>query len=171
MLIGHWLAYRVSIPDPHDRGHSLALTGHGYLRWMVMLVTAAAVVALGRAIALGFSEPSRRRPFASTWMVLAAIQTGGFLGLEIGERLVSGHGLADVLALDGPVLVGLLLQLVVALGLALLLRALGAVIEWVRRGGIDSERRASTPRARTQVVAGRGRWFTPCSLRGPPILN
>jgi hypothetical protein len=84
--------------------------------------------------------------------------------------LVSGHGLDDAFVLGGPVVLGLALQVVVALGLALLLAGLTRAIEWVRRRGLPLARAISVRQPTTDSVFGASKWFTPRSMRGPPAL-
>ncbi len=49
LAAGHWLAYVLSIPDPHSRDALLGETGHSY--WP-FAVTVAAVLALSSLVAV-----------------------------------------------------------------------------------------------------------------------
>ena len=127
VLVSHYLAYRLAAPDPHYRDALLHSTGHRYFVFvaggLLGLLSAAAAVWL-RADAAGLD--TRRAGFRFALPRLLVLQVGGFLSLEAGERLLFGGGVSH-LPVEAPVLIGLVLQLLVAvvgaLSLVLVVRA------------------------------------------------
>jgi hypothetical protein len=124
VLVGHSIVYRLLIPDAHTRAAELAATGHGYLSG----ADAIATVAIVAALAYAFLGGVLRAPAPSGALLvgrIAAFQVAAFVAMEGIERLASGtvgHALPAVL------LVGLPVQLVVALAIA-------AVAAWLARAG------------------------------------
>src|SRR4051794_850094 len=116
VVIGHWISYRLAVPDHHVRDTVLAVTGHGH--WLVVVKLAVAF-ALAGAVSLAVRFSSRTPPEAGvdafTWAVarLAVVQAAGFTGMEVVERLGSGAPLAGLFAHHVLVL-GLAVQLLVA---------------------------------------------------------
>jgi hypothetical protein len=124
VVVGHTLGYRWAVSDPHARAHLLQDTGHGYFAYLPLLLgvgvtlVLASLVARFRAAARG--EGGTGSP---PWLV-ATLPPVAFLAQELVERLLhTGH--VHVSALGEPaVLIGLALQLplaLIALGLARLL--------------------------------------------------
>jgi hypothetical protein len=114
-LAAHELAYRLVAPGTHERHELLARSGHGYLHW-VQLATAlcVALVFVGIALAArqagtgcgGTRSPAHR---------LALLPPLGFFLQEHLERLVHSGGFPVNTVLEPTFLVGLLLQLPLAL--------------------------------------------------------
>ena len=124
VLAGHTLVYRLLIPDAHTRAAELAATGHGYLSGADVIATVAIVAALAFAF-LGGVLGERAPSGALLVRRIAMFQVTAFVAMELIERLASGtvgHALPAVL------LVGLPVQLVVALAMA-------AVAAWLARAG------------------------------------
>lgn len=121
LLIGHVAAYDLVYPDGHVHAAVLAASGHEWL-W---LLEPSVVVGLLVAIAAGFlgSRRSHHRREAR-FRVLAAIQVGAFLGIELLERL--GHGLTVSDILHELTDHGLWLVIVVGIGAQLLTAWLGS---------------------------------------------
>lgn len=174
VLAGHGLTYALVHPDGHERAGVLATTGHAYLHLLegpgVVLalasVLAAALLGLGR---LGHA-PDRRSLFR--W--LATVQVGGFVAMEIAERVGSGAPSATV---------GDAALLLVGVGVQLGLARIGAaVLDVVRRGG---ERIGATlarlapalPRPAFALAAplaaapAPGPARGPSRVRGPPLAR
>jgi hypothetical protein len=176
VVLGHWLAYRVAIPEPVLRDEILASTGHAY--WLVA-VKAAVVLGLagvGSVLVARLSGELRgyapvRHSFGRLGLELAAIQAPAFTAMELVERLASHAPLAGMF-LHGVFLIGLLCQLAVAAAGAVILRWLEraadgmgtAVARW-RRPPANArvlplfDRTPSRPVAAMAGAAG---------VRGPP---
>jgi hypothetical protein len=174
VLAGHWLTYRLVAPSAHARASLLEGSGHGYLGYandlaLVLALTAMAGIFLGRltdrdGIGLG------PRPLA---IRLVSFQVAVFAAMETLERLTAGASLAELFH-HGLLPLGLGIQALVALGVALvirgLLRAANAVVarlgsrRWERVGAIDP-----IVGADDHVIVRR---VVRCAvgLRGPPRL-
>jgi hypothetical protein len=169
----HVLAFMVAAPDPVRRGRLLEETGHAAWPAIVSVALAALVVALAR-FAVGRIHRSDRLPPGAVWRLTAGrlmvLQILGFVALEAVERLASGHGLGQLLG-EPVVIIGVALQILVALGSAALLVLLAHLVERLT-GLLRTLPRA--PRAlghpgawdgilpRPRLVAG------PVNPRGPP---
>jgi hypothetical protein len=128
VMVGHWLAYTAALPSGHLRAEVLAETGHGYWPLAVkagLTVAIAAVAALVLRLAAGAPDEGRGRfgLFRSLAARLAAAQVLAFTVLEVSERLAVHAPLANLWQHHLFVL-GLAIQLAVALAGALLLVAL-----------------------------------------------
>jgi hypothetical protein len=125
LLAGHALDYFVVFPSGDHRSHVLAVTGHGYLPSAALVAVLTLLFGLAVAAVLGARDTRRADPVAlkphAFTAALVALQVGGFLALESGERLLTGAGLSD---LTGPLLgVGIVFQVLVALAGRLLFTA------------------------------------------------
>jgi hypothetical protein len=113
VLLGHGLAYLVSATDPAGRQELLA--GHGHLPLLALVAVPAGVVAvvwLGRQRSGAVRLPVR---------TLAVAQLLTFFAMETAERFAGAGAHAALAAGREPVvLVGLAIQPLVAVGLALL---------------------------------------------------
>jgi hypothetical protein len=169
----HVLAFIVAAPDPVRRGRLLEETGHAMWPVIVSVALAALVVALAR-FAVGRIHRSDRPPAGAMWRLTAgrlmALQTLGFLALEAVERLASGHALIGFLG-EPVVLIGVALQIFVALGAAALLVLLARLVDRLT-GLLRTLPRA--PRALMQPGAWDGIFLRPrlvsdpANPRGPP---
>jgi hypothetical protein len=142
-VVGHALTYLVAFVTPHSRQAALDETGHSY--WNFAVATA---IALGvwSAIVLVVRhlrrhDRSRRPPegLLRTALRLAVLQVTLFACLEMGERLAADAPLRGLLGHDLLPL-GLVFQVLVALGLALILRALATAAEVVARALLEPPR-------------------------------
>ena len=129
LVLGHVLAYLIAVPDPHQRAFVLQRTGHDYLP---ALAEAALVLALAgiaavviRAFAPGARGGSER--FSRLAGRLTLVQVLAFGGLEVVERIVAGAPLPH-LASDHILVVGMAVQVVVAVAGAVPLPRTGAVV-------------------------------------------
>jgi hypothetical protein len=123
LVLGHVLAYLIAVPDPHQRAFVLQRTGHEYLPAMteaaLVLALAGMAAVVIRAFAPGVDGGSER----FSWLAgrLGLVQVAAFAGLEVVERLVAGAPLRH-LASDHIIVIGIAVQIMVALGGAVLLR-------------------------------------------------
>jgi hypothetical protein len=163
--------YLLHEPDAHARTRLLAATGHDLLPQLAVLAVAALAVGLcvlpygARATSTAAWRPLVRD--------LVALQCGGFLCLELAERLWvhAGGGLVHLLG-DPTIAAGLVLQVpigvVAALLLALLLRLAPERMPLVV-AAVPPRPPATpghAPRLRTQRPGQEAR-----SLRGPPLRS
>lgn len=123
LVLGHVLAYLIAVPDPHHRAFVLQQTGHEYLPAMAegALVLGLAGIA---AVVIRACAPEPRGGPEPLWPLggrLALVQVLAFGGLEVVERIVAGAPLRH-LASDHIMLIGLAVQIVVALSGAAFLR-------------------------------------------------
>lgn len=145
-VVGHVLTYLVAFVTPHSRQAALDETGHSY--WNFAVATAIALGAWS-AIVLVIRHMRRRarhdrrdhpaEGLFRTAIRLAVLQVTLFACLEVGERLAAGAPLRGLLGHDLLPL-GLVFQVLVALGLALILRALATAVEVVARALLESPR-------------------------------
>jgi hypothetical protein len=85
-LAAHQGAYRLVYPDAHVHDAVLTANGHGWLS----LASPAVVVALAVAIAAGLAGARRWRHRGVRFAILAGVQIGAYVVIELGERVVSG---------------------------------------------------------------------------------
>ena len=162
VVIGHWISYRLAVPDAHLRHHVLLASGHGH--WLP-LVKLAAAFALAGMVTLAARFASRTPPTAGadalTWAVsrLAIVQAVAFTGMEAVERLGSGAPVAGMFA-HHLFLLGIAVQLLVAC-------AGGAFLYWLSRDG--PARRRGGPLAPPRAAAAPAfALAAPTSSRRPP---
>jgi hypothetical protein len=151
VVAGHSLAYFAALPGGVQRDTYLAQTGHSY--WHNALVVALVLEVLGLAVV---ALRSFRAGLRGTLPIslgtrqlairLALIQAGGVTALEAAERVASGAGVSGMFAHHLFVL-GMAIQLLVAVAGALLLR-------WLARA---AEALGSALRGRRASRAGSGR--------------
>jgi hypothetical protein len=168
---GHAAGYAISVPDAYHRSALLEATGHGYLPSASRLAVMLGIAAVVAGVASGYlHRPRTAHPsFARAAAGLVSLQCGGFVVLEVVERLLAGAPLGS---LSLPLLVaGLLTQAVVGFGLALLLvglRRLGACLR------ASAELVAAAPGARrvfASVLAPVSRAPVRDRVRGPPAFR
>jgi hypothetical protein len=133
VVAGHTLTYFAALPGSNERGAYLAATGHSYWRNALVLALLLEVLGLGVVAMRGFRAGLRgtlpiEHSGPQLAMRLAVIQVGAFGVLEAGERLVSGAGISGMFAHHLFVL-GIAIQLLVAVAGALLLRWLARAAE------------------------------------------
>src|SRR5581483_878956 len=118
VVLGHILGYLLAFPNSAERHEHLAAVGHGsfhVLGFLSLAATGLSLIALGVRSLRGEVLPSRGR----IALVLGGLQVPAFLLLELVER----HLDVSATLADPGVLMGLLMQVVVAASLAVLLRA------------------------------------------------
>jgi hypothetical protein len=168
-LIGaHLAAFRVASGGHHGHDELLALTGHRSWWWIgaaLVTITAYAVV-----VRVQRRTADRRVLFFGTLRVLAAAQLGAFGVLEALERVSVGGSPLGLLN-ERAFLLGLALQVGVALLAALVTTILARVVAWLVASPAPRSRRDATPSVRGTIwrpssdVLGR-----PAAPRGPPVL-
>jgi hypothetical protein len=177
VVVAHALAYVVAAPDDVERAELLSSTGHGL--WWVTIAVAMAAWSAALADFIGSRMSSARgresHPRALYQRVarsLVALQAGGFILLEAAERWLSGEPLGSLVG-EPVALIGLLLQVVVALLGAGILVLLARLIERV----VNTKRlrrRASGVLTPRPTLHGAGPRFAVATggatLRGPPAL-
>jgi hypothetical protein len=133
VVAGHSVAYFAALPGGVQRDTYLAQTGHSY--WHNALVLALVLEVLGLAAVAVRSFRAGLRgtlpiPHSTCRLAmrLALIQVGAFGALEAGERLLSGARVSGMFAHHLFVL-GIAIQLLVAVAGALLLRWLARAAE------------------------------------------
>lgn len=161
-IVGHALTYLVAFVTPHSRQAALEEAGHSY--WNLAVATAIAVGAWSAIVLVVRRIRPRDRTknaqgLLPTTLRLAGLQVSLFACFEIGERLASGAPLRGLLGHD-LIPLGLVFQVLVALGLALFLRALAAAAQIVAWTLLE------TPRARPPAS-----WSLPSTTLQPiPLL-
>jgi hypothetical protein len=165
--LAHAVAYRVAVPDAHERAHLLADTGHAYLEYAPLVAglgVAAIVVALALHVRTEGAARLRAWPFA-----LLPLLT--FVGQEHLEHLLQTGSASGVVA--APTFAyGVALQIPFGLIAFLVARALLRTAERIAAAlRTDTRRRLRPPALRVQtfappfravlLVAGSG-------VRGPP---
>jgi hypothetical protein len=176
-VVGSWLAhqlgYLLSDPVAAERARVLASTGHGYLRFLPMLVAAAGVTVLV-GLALEAVARRSRRLSLPAWP-LALVAPVAFAVQEHLERALHAGAFPAGLLTSRTFLLGLALQIPFALLAWGIAATLGAVARTVgaalRDGSLGPARRplavawppARPGRPRVALDPARG-------LRAPPSL-
>jgi hypothetical protein len=137
-VIGHTLAYVLAVPHPGARLVLLATTGHTYWSTAIAVAVVCGLASVASSLIRQFRAgllAARRPPERSLGRLagrLAMLQVGIYLVQETLERVAVGASPGSLL--QGRLLaVGLVAQLVVALALAVVLRAAGLVAECAGR--------------------------------------
>ena len=121
LTLGHWLAYALAAPGAHEREQLLHATGHGYLAFVTQIALLAGSVGLAGLFLARLRGRHEGASFPRDVVLLGAVQAGAFIAMEVGERLLSGAPLHDLV--QSPLLaIGLAVQLLVATAGAALLR-------------------------------------------------
>ena len=177
VLAGHSAGYHVAVPDPHERAHVLAASGHGYLEYATLAVALCAAlaglafVAAILAAVRGRETRGGRRQIA----LVAAFAPVAFVLQELIERYAHDGRMHWGVVASGPFLLGLATQIPFALLAAAIAAALGATAQ-----RIAAAVAARLPRPRL-IALGFLRWPTAdaprrqvlprgYSGRGPPLL-
>jgi hypothetical protein len=163
-ILGHLSAYVLAFPGHGARGSHLAATGHGSFRTVMLTAAAAVAVAVGITV-LRALRPGPIFAVPRLAVTLAAIQVPAFILLEMAER---GFDPAAA-ATDPAVLIGLVMQLVVAMLLSLAVMGLAhSVRAMVASVGLHG-RSPSTPRPpRPALLVDVLGLLRARPLRGPP---
>jgi hypothetical protein len=174
-VVGSWLAhqlgYLLSDPVAAERARVLASTGHGYQRFLPMLVAAAGVTVV---VGLALEAVARRsRRLALPAWPLALVAPVAFAVQEHLERALHAGAFPAGLLTSRTFLLGLALQIPFALlawGIAATLGAVARTVGAALRGGSPAPSRR--PRAVAWSLARPGRpraALDPArALRAPP---
>jgi hypothetical protein len=123
VVIGHTITYAVAFPDDHHRAALLRDTGHAYWQAAVAVALLAGAVAAGSHVAhavRGCAPLSLPR----AGLRLAALQMVVFTMMETSERVSVDQPLTSLFD-HRVLLLGLVVQAVVAAGLVQVLRLVG----------------------------------------------
>jgi hypothetical protein len=123
LVLGHVLAYLIAVPDPHQRSFVLQRTGHEYLPTMAEAALILALAGMAAVLIRAFAPGPRGGPerFSRLAGRLGLVQVLVFGGLEVVERIIAGAPLGH-LASDHILVIGMAVQVVVALAGAAFLR-------------------------------------------------
>jgi len=168
----HVLDYLLLYRNPVVRTGLLRQTGHAYFGKAFEFAIASAILAVIGTFAFGVLRAHQSAERRSTWRaagILALIQSGGFVALEAGERIVVNAHAGQLLKVT---LVGVVLQVIVATVTAFVL----SLIE--RAGRFIARALSATPRLPRAVVVlswprerirPRLLFLTRASPRAPPL--
>src|SRR5437867_2323915 len=136
--VSHTLIYLVEVPDAGTRDAVLAATGHAYWSVAVAAAVVLGLVAVGSVAARRFLHGLRRagaspEPVDRLALRLALYQSAIFVVQEGVERLVVGGSSGGLAAGTDLLVTGIAVQVLVALGIAVLLAGLGRAAEAVGR--------------------------------------
>jgi hypothetical protein len=174
VVASHSLAYLLASPDPHSRAELLEATGHDDFGVVIALALGVLVAGLSRfASGRAWAQTNTRASdlYALTVPRLLALQLGGFVTLEMIERVLMGLTPLHIVS-EPAVLIGLLLQAGAALigaGLLILFaKTLESVFSRQELTASAGDRVPLIPTrrvlpARIEVAVGSG------TLRGPPV--
>jgi hypothetical protein len=177
VVLGHWAAYVVAMPQAAPRATVLTASGHAYWLGAVKLAVVLGLSAVGAVVIRQFVAPTRStraalHPYTRLVSQLAILQVLGFTAMEIIERMAA-H--APVAAMFGHhiYILGLAVQFLVAPIGALVLLWVGRAAAHVAVALLRRPRRiTSTVRFiarspdRRPIVALTGA----AGVRGPPSL-
>jgi len=174
IVAAHCVAYIMMAPEGEERALLMDATGHQF--WGVVFALGLGVGVAGVSwLMVNFLHPSTAEHskvnlFAFAAPRLMALQVGGFVLLEATERMFMGGGAHALL--EPVVIVGLVVQIAVALVaaviLSLLTRTLHALLSTSNRPSVGAERTLPRPTSRWVQPSlapgtGAGTW------RGPPL--
>jgi hypothetical protein len=175
VVVGHWVAYVLTVPRPQARARALMASGHGYWTFAVKGAVVLAFVSMGSALVRPLLDrlraPDRRlETWTWVWARLAFLQVLGFAAMEIAERLVAHAPVGEMF--DHHIFgVGLAVQVLVALAGALAITMLAGAVE----GLVDAFARSAFPRPRSSTVPParlfarvREVFAGAAGVRGPP---
>ena len=162
-LLGHALGYLFAHPDAHARAHALA--AHGYMGVAAALALPAFAAAIAWILVAPRGDRRSVRPAS-----VAAVQVAVFVGQEILERAVVGHGPAAAVA-EPALWWGVVAQVAVGLALGAVLRQAEGAVDRLRLGSVPvppTASRDAAPRCPAGEVPPPPR-PSPLSRRGPPL--
>ncbi|GAC1316805.1 MAG: hypothetical protein NVSMB12_14060 [Acidimicrobiales bacterium] len=132
VVAAHSAAYAIAIPDGARRARHLQATGHGYWSVAIGLACVGGLIAVvgagvrGRAVALARAMAPTDRRVATAGLV--SWQLALFSAIEVVERLGSGSP-TGALVRDPAFLLGLGIQVLVALLIVMVLRSIERGVE------------------------------------------
>lgn len=130
MVLAHWIAYVIAVPDGHARAHVLSSTGHDHWLYVAAVALGAGVFGIGAFVRARLADGARSSfRYAATRLV--SLQIVAFMSLELAERLLTGHGVMDLMG-EPVIAIGVVAQIVVALIGAVLLSGVAHVVARIR---------------------------------------
>ena len=154
-LSAHGLAYRFVAPDPHERHHLLAASGHSYLPYVPFALTfcvAIVAVCLAALVATGIRARSSPRISLAS---LGVVPLLAFTAQEHLEHFLHQGGHLHMVAAEPTFVVGMLLQLPFALAAVFVGRALLTFAAALARRLRDRQReRVVAPRSFEPALVG-----------------
>ena len=178
VMAGHWLSYRLAVPNGALRHHVLAESGHTYwllaVRAAILLGLAGAGAVVGRQLLAADRDRGAVDRYVNSALRLGALQLAGFAAMEVAERAVSGAPIAGMFVHHLFVL-GLAVQFLVACvgGLVVVtLSRAGRRVALALRGrtplpGVHELSRAPASPTRRRLLGLAGA----AGVRGPPRLS
>ena len=179
-LIAHALAYRVLASGDGGPGPLVEASGHGQMAFSPYLMAVSATVLLLALACTVVAGATRRTPTAVPVAPFALLPVLDFVCHTLLESLQHAGEVSAGAALEPVFLLGLALQLPLALGALLLMRAARALAEGLGRGLTPRWRpRALAPALPALVRLLLGTDHRPtmsalasgCAERGPPRLS
>ena len=168
-LAAHSIAYWLVAPDPHHHARLLLSTGHGY--WGVVTPIAMGLAVAGIAVAL-ISRAGASARFSVVATRAVALQLLAFLAMETIERASVGGSLAVIK--EPVVLVGLVVQMLIALVIAGLLLVLTRALDSSTGSSVlplPAGRRSQPPKTHTETPALLELRYGGALLRAPPAAS
>jgi len=162
VVAGHALGYALAQPDPALRAAHLAATGHASFGLLACVATAAALLAVGRVAWRAAAGRGDRSP---AFGHLAGVQVLAFALVEVAERGFS----AAAAARDPAVLIGLLLQVLVAVLLARLVGGVARVARLLARRPRRPARGEPRRACPDDPLAPRSPLLLDAPRRAPPL--
>ena len=174
IVAAHCLAYIIIAPDGEKRALLMDATGHNFWGLVFALALGAGMAGMSGVLVrsqLSTADHPQVNLFAFAALRLTVLQLGGFALLEATERLFVGEGAHALL--EPVVLVGLALQVAVALVSTLILCLLTKTLQALLSGTPITSAKA----ARVLPRFTHARWLQPSlalgtgagTWRGPPL--
>lgn len=169
MAVSHWLAFAL---DSSTNAHLTQQEAPRIIGLAVALIVGVVVFFLHRREIPIDSWDAARRQIASRSLPILLLQMGGFVVMEVLERLASSAA-TPLTAVDPTVLVGLLFQLAVAVACGVLLLLLAVVVRGMleRRLRPPSHLRRSRWSLPRTAAAYTVAWRASVAPRGPPSIS
>ena len=168
-LAAHSIAYWLVAPDPHHHAGLMLSTGHGY--WGVVTPLAMGLAVAGIAGAL-ISRSGASARFSVVAARAVALQLVAFFAMETIERATVGGSLAVIK--EPVVLVGLVVQMLIALVIAGLLLVLTRALDSSTGSSVlplPAGRRSQPPKTHTETPALLELRYGGALLRAPPATS
>lgn len=168
-LAAHSIAYWLVAPDPHHHASLLLSTGHGY--WGVVTPLAMGLAVAGIAGAL-MSRTGTEARFSIVAGRSVVLQLVAFLAMETIERATVGGSL--IVIKEPVVVVGLGVQMLIALAIAGLLLVLGRALDpptgssFLPLPAAGRSKAATAPKEAPRPLELR---FGGALLRAPPVMS
>jgi hypothetical protein len=176
VVLAHWLAYDLAVPAAHVRAEVLAASGHSYWVLAIKLAVVLGLAALGTLFLQHVVRPARgwesgQEAFSLIAARLSLLQVVAFTAMEVTERLLVGAPVAHLFH-HRIFLMGLALQLIVAVAGALLLmwfgRAAARVSDALHRPPLPRPTAVRTVPIELQTASPVDPVRDGVGLRGPP---